>query len=287
MRKIFRKILGESKEISRLNESLAKTKTALHEAKATLATAKESLSQAKPFIKGPLARLLAESASTNLTPEQRSQLIGWEHRITFSQNGEDIAASFHLSGEAEKGVMVDIGAYHPYRFSNTFFFHLQGWPCVSVDASAESVAIFNQVRPADTNLCCLVSDKEETLEFYQFAEGAWNTTNAEVVSMLESRGLDQTKLVAKTQQTTVPIMHLLEQHVGDKKFDLLDIDVEGMDAKLLLGIDLKRFRPKVILAEIGDSIMSTEPMKSHLADAGYKVRGHCGHTSVIVRLQAD
>jgi FkbM family methyltransferase len=283
MRKILQKLLGASSESVRLTEALAKSKAALAEAKANLGKNKESLAQAKPLLNSPIARLLDKSTDTALTPEQRAQLIGWEHRITFSQNGEDIAAAFHLSGETEKGMMVDIGAYHPFRFSNTFLFHLQGWPCVSVDASAESIAVFNQVRPGDTNLCCLVSDKEETLEFFQFAEGAWNTTNASVVSTLEARGLKETQLVEKSQRTTVPIMQLLETHVGNKKFDLLDIDVEGMDAQLLLGIDLKRFRPRVILAEIGEKTLQSDPMRTHLEQAGYKVRGHCGHTSVIVR----
>jgi hypothetical protein len=78
-------------------------------------------------------------------------------------------------------------------------------------------------------------------------------------------------------------MRLLEEHVGRQKFDLLDIDVEGMDAKLLLGIDLKIYRPKVILAEIGERTITEEPMASHLKSAGYRVRGYCGHSCLIIR----
>ncbi len=287
MRKLLKKWLGTDASEAKLRDALAKAKSEQAKTKEKLQQTKTRLDAMKAYMASPLVRLLQDAKDTRLTEEQRQQIIESEHRITFSQSGEDIAAAFHLAGETEKGVIVDIGAYHPFRFSNTFLLHLQGWPCVSVDASQDAIDLFNQVRPADTNVCCLVSDKEETLEYFQFAEGAWNTTRADSAAMLENRGLEQTKLVSRTRQTTVPIMQLLEQHVGEKKFDLLDIDVEGMDAKLLLGIDLKRFRPKVILAEIGRVAMTTDPLRSHLAEAGYEVRGHCGHTCVIVRGQPD
>jgi FkbM family methyltransferase len=283
MKKWLSNLLGVNKEETRLRRELDAAKAKVAGQKEKLAELKQKIDLAKPYANNPLRRSLNESKSTVLDAEQLSKLAGWEHRVSFSQNAEDIAASFYLAQEKEKGVIVDIGAYHPYRFSNTFLFHLQGWRCVSVDACQASVDLFNQIRPADINLCCLVSDREERLEFFEFAEGAWNTTNANMVSVLQERGLQETQLVAKKEKQTVPIMQLLEEHVGGNKFDLLDVDVEGMDAKLLLAIDLKIFRPKVILAEISERSVREEPMLSHLRNAGYRVRGYCGHTCLIIR----
>jgi hypothetical protein len=52
--------------------------------------------------------------------------------ITFSQEGEDILIPFFLKNE-ERGIYVDVGAHHPFRFSNTALLYSQGWHGINID----------------------------------------------------------------------------------------------------------------------------------------------------------
>ncbi|MFZ4594679.1 MAG: FkbM family methyltransferase [Verrucomicrobiaceae bacterium] len=219
-----------------------------------------------------------------LTKEHLAQIIREDCQATFSQNGEDRVISSILEREGgPKGVMVDIGAYHPSRYSNTFLFHLRGWPCVNVDANEDSIALFQQVRPTDTNLRALVSDRTESRTYYHYAEGAWNTADAEAAQRLMTRNNASTMVTATTELQTRPLMDILDEHVAGKKFDVLDIDVEGMDAKLVLSMDFSRHAPLVILAEISKVAIKDAALTAHLAEGGYKLHGYCGPTAFFLR----
>ena len=283
MKKLLARTLGLTRETTELQEKLDKAKAELARVKEERNALRAKLETGKPFLNTELSRLLADGTQTQLNKEQLAQLVSWDSRTSFSQYGEDSVASYYLQQEKEKGIIVDIGAYHPFRFSNTFLFHLKGWKTVSVDASAEAIDLFNAIRPTDTNICTLVSDKTETLKYYQFAEGAWNTTNSDIVPVLAERGLTETQLVSTTEMQTQSIVELLEQHVGSQKFDLLDIDVEGMDIQLLLGIDLTIYRPRLIFAEINEKNLTSPPVRDHLERGGYKLRGYCGNSALLLR----
>ena len=71
--------------------------------------------------------------------------------LSYSQNGED--RILHRIFENQKsGFYVDIGAHHPFRFSNTFLFYKMGWKGINVDAMPKSMEIFKRFRPRDINL---------------------------------------------------------------------------------------------------------------------------------------
>jgi len=138
-------------------------------------------------------------------------VIAQECQTHFSQGGEDIAIDLLLSPEATKGIFVDIGAYHPIRFSNTFTSYLNGWRGINIDGNKEAIASFNAVRAEDTNIHALVSDRVETIEFFKFPEGAWNTTNAEAAKILNARGRAENTIVAVETMQTIHVMNILDQ----------------------------------------------------------------------------
>jgi FkbM family methyltransferase len=283
MNKFLQRLLGNNRRTEDLEQRLAKAKDEIAKLKNERNNLREAQTRAKPYLRSVLSRMLEAAPHVKLDEDLRRQLLSSDAQVSFSQFGEDCAAAFFLNQIKERGVIVDIGAYHPFRFSNTFLFHLMGWKCVCVDASEKSIALLNQVRPADTHVCALVSDRREKLTFYSFAEGAWNTTNAAAATMLENRSQDGTTLIETTEVETVPINELLDNTVGKQAIDLLDVDVEGMDVRLLLGIDFARHAPAVILAEIQERELREPPLGDHLASGGYQLKGYCGHTAILVR----
>lgn len=73
------------------------------------------------------------------------------HIKSYSQEGEDMI--LHRIFERQcKGFYVDIGAHHPFRFSNTYLFYKRGWSGINIDAMPGSMNIFNKFRNRDINL---------------------------------------------------------------------------------------------------------------------------------------
>jgi hypothetical protein len=204
-----------------------------------------------------------------------------EAHVYFSQSGEDAVLEVLLQKQTTKGCFVDVGAYHPFRFSNTFLLYLQGWRGINVDANEEAIELFKVVRPEDVSICALVGPKAETMEYFRFREGAWNTTNAQAARDLAARPDSQTQVVDKRAMTTVPINDILTEYVGDRQFDFLNIDIEGMDEELLYSIDFERFRPKVICIELDLRRCLTEPMASFLKLRRYEVTSQTVHSAFL------
>ena len=75
----------------------------------------------------------------------------------------------------QHGFFVDVGAHHPQRFSNTYYFYLKGWSGINIDAMPGSMKIFDDLRSRDINLEIPISDKSEILTYYEFDEPALNS----------------------------------------------------------------------------------------------------------------
>jgi len=63
---------------------------------------------------------------------------------SYSQEGEDMILR-RLFEKQNTGFYVDVGAHHPKRFSNTFFFYKKGWRGINIDAMPNSMSLFNKL----------------------------------------------------------------------------------------------------------------------------------------------
>ena len=60
---------------------------------------------------------------------------------SYSQEGEDMILRRFLAGQKD-GFYVDVGAHHPVRFSNTYYFYKQGWAGINIEPNPDSLAAF-------------------------------------------------------------------------------------------------------------------------------------------------
>ena len=170
-------------------------------------------------------------------------------RMSYSQEGEDLILKriFNAMG-LKKGFYVDVGAHHPYRFSNTFLLYRQGWSGINIDPMPGSKIIFDKKRSRDINIECGVGDLEGELTYYMFNEPALNT-----FSLSEVARKSTTKYFVRNEQK-IKISRLdsiLNKYLpAGIMIDLLSVDAEGFDEKILLSNDWKKYRPKIILVEI-------------------------------------
>src|ERR1041385_1053171 len=123
---------------------------------------------AEKFLKKILPRRLYRSLL-----EIKDELTTGHAIKSYSQEGEDMILK-RIFDEKKNGFYVDVGAYHPKRFSNTYYFYKKGWRGINIDAMPGSRKAFRRQRPRDINVESPISDKHETLTYYAFDEPAIN-----------------------------------------------------------------------------------------------------------------
>ena len=81
-------------------------------------------------------------------------------RYALSQEGEDLILA-RIYEHKPEGFYVDVGALHPVRFSNTYFFYRQGWRGINIGAMPGSMKAFQHQRPRDINVEAAISDEPQ------------------------------------------------------------------------------------------------------------------------------
>ncbi len=88
--------------------------------------------------------------------------------------------------------------------------------------------------------------KPETLTYHAFEQNVFNTFDDNVVEKLLNEGR---KLVGSMLVPCRPLAEIVEQHLGDRQIDLLNVDCEGLDVDVLDSLDLSKRRPTIIIVE--------------------------------------
>lgn len=184
----------------------------------------------------------------------------------YAQFGED-AVVLELFKDKKEGRYVDVGAHHPYRYSNTYLLYKKGWRGVNIDPNPETIRLFKNARPDDENICC-GAGSEAVLTYYRFSDPAVNT-------FVESEALKwkQKSFLTFLGTTDVPVKPLSVLVHGP--VDLLTIDAEGMDLEVLRSYDWKE-SPRVVVVEGEDSA-------GFLNGKGYVLHAKRGASSIFVR----
>ena len=130
------------------------------------------------MLKKLLKAILTKSAKEKLIEFKNNNLDGYALK-SYSQEGEDMILR-RLFEKQQTGFYVDVGAHHPKRFSNTYFFYKKGWKGINIDAMPDSMKPFNKIRPRDINIEKPVSDKKQVLTYYAFNEPALNGFSKEL-----------------------------------------------------------------------------------------------------------
>ena len=169
-------------------------------------------------------------------------------RISYAQNMEDVLLDRLFRGR--KGTYMDVGANHPTHINSTHYFYLRGWRGVNVEPVRSAFDLFGEVRPEDLNLQVAVSDVDGELPFYEVADcNGLSSLSAEMAEVQRANGFEVIERVVPTWT----VASLIDQY-GLVPPDIFSLDVEGNEGKVLRGIPLATWQPKVFAIE------ATRPM---------------------------
>lgn len=193
---------------------------------------------------------------------------------SYSQEGEDMVLRSLFEGQKNyKGFFVDVGAHHPYRFSNTLHFYQKGWRGINIEPTPGAIKAFNTFRSKDINLNIGISDHQGKLTFYCFNEPALNGFSKEL-SEERNNTSKKYKIIKEVDVETYPLSDILDKYVpAGQKIDFLTIDVEGLDLMVLKSNNWDKYKPSYILVEdkIDFTNLSDSEVYRYLDEHGYKM----------------
>ena len=181
-------------------------------------------------------------------------------------NNEDTAILDYFK-DRKNGFYVDVGCYHPVHRNNTHLLYMQKWEGVNIDSSQFSIDLFNYMRPNDLNYNCAISDKTENIKiFYQKELSQLSTTEK-----AQAESVFQGKIKEKDIQAFTLDEILSRGKYNNSKIDLLDIDVEGADLKVLRGLSFDKFKPELVCVEIHENEIKKSDIYNFLISKKYEL----------------
>lgn len=203
---------------------------------------------------------------------------------SYSQEGEDMVLR-RIFEKQNSGFYIDVGAHHPKRFSNTYYFYKQGWSGINIDAMPGIMKEFDKVRPRDINIEKPISEKNQTLTYYLFNEPALNSFSKE---LSEGRNCKNGyKIVSTKNIETTTLENILDENLPkNQNIDFLSVDVEGLDFAVLKSNNFSKYRPKVILVEVLDrqKLINSEnsSIVQYLTNNNYTLYVKLIHTQIFI-----
>lgn len=175
----------------------------------------------------------------------------------YSQNNEQQVIidyfSKHTSGHG--GRFIDIGAFDPFKFSNTRALYERGWSGVYVEPSPICYQRFVNAYQNDTKIHLInaaIAQNDGTVEFFEANGDAISTTSHEHKEKWEKNpNVKYNKIIV----TALSMQKFLSQHGMD--VDFLSLDTEGTNYELFnLLPDYFLHRLKMICIEHDNKYMS-------------------------------
>lgn len=173
----------------------------------------------------------------------------FNHHYLKSYNCDDIIlrsffAYHHGQKLIKKLFYVDVGSNHPILGSVTYNLYLDGCSGINIDPNPGTKELFNSKRPRDINLELGVSDEEGVLELNLYSVSQSNSFIAGQVEREDVKAVGTCKVRVQRLET------ILESHLPEgQQIDIMNIDTEGYDYRVLLSNNWSKFRPTYVHIE--------------------------------------
>lgn len=195
-------------------------------------------------------------------------------RKSYSQMGEDLIIENNLRQynlSANTLSYLEVGTNHPCQQNNTFLFYEQGAFGVLIEPDERYWGLIQKKRSKDKLIKACVGDFDApNNDFYIMTAGSLNTLKKDVAQQYcNAKKLGKQKIKKIIQIKVIHINKILKQNF--KKWpNILSIDTEGYDFKILNAIDWKTFCVEIVCVESGNSKKETIQL---MHDNKYRILG--------------
>jgi len=198
-------------------------------------------------------------------PKCVGAVIGNPKYHIYGQHNDDLTIDA-LLGMRKKGFYMDVGANDPDFISNTKRFYDRGWNGVNIEPNPHVFKKLVEVRTRDANVNVGLGPKNGEMNFWVFDPDTNSTFSQEqaerIILNKSSKLVDQWSIKVRTMAS------VMEEFVGDRHIDFMNLDVEGFEIEVMSGNDWECFRPELIAMEINND---GEKKANYLLDRGYEL----------------
>ncbi len=177
-------------------------------------------------------------------------VTGRSIRISYGYKAEDrLIESLLKPIITEHGFYVDVGCNEPRFLSNTFLLYRRGWRGICVDPNEKLIRKHKRIRPKDQAIAAFVSDVETEIEYVELDNDTLSTADPEHIQHALASGhkIVSTKKIPAQKLTTI-----LDKLNAPARFELLSVDAEGNDLKVLKSLDFEKYTPQLVVVEADD-----------------------------------
>ena len=204
-----------------------------------------------------------------------------------SQHGEDILLWKALGRTDGPRFFVEVGCIDGIRHANTYALERRGWRGVCVEAHPGFIESLRRNRPGSTVFhAAAAAEASDALTFYADPGGDLSSLakpddDAMAAAFGEFyRGVQAIEVPART------LDDMLDEAKAPVEFEVLSMDIEGAETQALAGLDLDRWRPRVIVLEAADDAR-VQTFRDLLEPAGYRLARRLGINAFFARRPAD
>ena len=187
---------------------------------------------------------------------------------SYSQYGEDliIRSYFQRHFADKQGNYLDIGCYHPKGISNTHLLHESGWHGTVVDIDDYKLSLFKKRRGNNVEIIkAAISSNisQSKVSVYKFNQpfSPYDTLSKEIAEA-RSKEINIGYEIEEINQIDINTI------LSKKHFDVINIDIEGIDELVINSIDFDKYQPRMIVYESFDPFSSSKT-KEILHSNGY------------------
>ena len=190
--------------------------------------------------------------------------------VSYAQNREDVVLHRAL-GDLTTGRYIDVGANDPEIDSISRAFYDAGWRGITIEPMHDLAEKHRAERPGDLLVEGVVTERSgDTLVLHQITGTGLSTLIDEIGERHQDDGL----VVTDIEVTSTTLNEVLDAAGwAGQDIHFMTVDTEGTEESVLRGIDLKKWRPWILVIE------ATEPRSSNVSyahwepivlDAGYR-----------------
>ena len=184
-----------------------------------------------------------------------------------------------------KGVFFDVGAYEPINISNSYHFEMNGWDVHCFEANTLLIGELSSIRKNVYNYAIYNEDKDQ-VEF-NVVKGTWGGGSLMAgVSAIEldpqymSKFGNEIKYIYKINVAQKTLNTILENELPHiQQIDILSVDVEGGELNVVKGLDLLKYKPKVVLLE---NVFDNQDLVNYMIQHNYKLDKHIDYNQYFV-----
>ena len=181
--------------------------------------------------------------------------------------------------QGKPGIYIDVGASHPFIISNTYLLYKHGWWGVTVEPIPYLFKRQKKYRPRDIALNMALGSEAGYLTFFQMIPSVLSTFDKKTAEDLMRNG---EVLRSKNHIKVMTLAELYRKDLAGRKVNLLSVDVEGFDLKVLKGNDWSLMSPELVICETDPG--NVNKVDDYMNSVGYRIMKQLGCNRIYQRV---